>query len=41
LWLRARRRDHLWMMFHEVAYPFERGGGVRRHALAAVNRLMA
>jgi glycosyltransferase involved in cell wall biosynthesis len=41
LWLRARRRDHLWMMFHEVAYPFERGGGLRRHALAAVNRLMA
>lgn len=41
LWLRARRRDHLWIMFHEVAYPFERGAGLRRHALAAVNRAMA
>jgi glycosyltransferase involved in cell wall biosynthesis len=40
LWLRARRRDHLWIMFHEVAYPFERGAGLRRHALAAVNRAM-
>lgn len=41
LWLRARRRDHVWIMFHEVAYPFERGAGLRRHALAAVNRVMA
>lgn len=40
VWLRARRRDHLWIMFHEVAYPFERGAGLRRHALAAINRAM-
>jgi glycosyltransferase involved in cell wall biosynthesis len=40
-WLRSRRRDHVWVMFHEVAYPFERRAGLRRHALAVVNRVMA
>lgn len=41
LWLRARRRDHVWVMFHEVAYPFEARGGLRRNVLAAINRMMA
>jgi glycosyltransferase involved in cell wall biosynthesis len=41
LWLRSRRRDSVWVMFHEVAFPFDRRGSVARNALAAVNRLMA
>jgi glycosyltransferase involved in cell wall biosynthesis len=40
-WLRSRRKDGVWVMFHEVAYPFARGAGLARNALAAVNRLMA
>jgi hypothetical protein len=40
-WLRSRRKDGVWVMFHEVAYPFARGAGLTRNALAAVNRLMA
>jgi glycosyltransferase involved in cell wall biosynthesis len=40
-WLRSRRHDRLWVMFHEVAFPFERGNTAPRHALAVVNRLMA
>ena len=39
LWLRQDRRP--WVMFHEVAYPFEAGDRLPRRALAAVNRLMA
>jgi glycosyltransferase involved in cell wall biosynthesis len=41
LWLRARRRDRVWIMFHEVAYPFEVDAGLRPNSLAAVNRVMA
>jgi glycosyltransferase involved in cell wall biosynthesis len=41
LWLRGRRRDHVWIMFHEVAYPFEADAGLRPNALAVVNRVMA
>jgi glycosyltransferase involved in cell wall biosynthesis len=41
LWLRLRRDRHPWVMFHEVAYPFEAGDRLPRRALAAVNRLMA
>jgi glycosyltransferase involved in cell wall biosynthesis len=41
LWLRSRRRDSVWVMFHEVAYPFERRATPSRAALAIVNRLMA
>lgn len=41
LWLRSRRRDSVWVMFHEVAYPFDRGAGVARNLLAAANRMMA
>ena len=40
-WLRSRRRDSVWVMFHEVAFPFDRRGSVARNALACVNRLMA
>jgi glycosyltransferase involved in cell wall biosynthesis len=40
-WLRSRRRDSVWVMFHEVAYPFDAGAGFKRNALAAVNRVMA
>jgi glycosyltransferase involved in cell wall biosynthesis len=41
VWLRLRRDRHPWVMFHEVAYPFEAGDRPARRALAAVNRLMA
>jgi len=41
LWLRSRRRDRVWVMFHEVAYPFDRAAGITRNLLAAVNRVMA
>ena len=41
LWLQARRGDSVWVMFHEVAFPFERGQGLKRHTLAGVQRLMA
>jgi glycosyltransferase involved in cell wall biosynthesis len=40
-WLRSRRRDSIWVMFHEVAFPFERGAPLAHNALAAVNRVMA
>ena len=40
-WLRSRRRDSLWVMFHEVAFPFGRGETLSRNALAAVNGVMA
>ena len=41
LWLQSRRRDSIWVMFHEVAFPFDRDQAVSRNALAVVNRLMA
>jgi hypothetical protein len=41
LWLRSRRKDGVWVMFHEVAYPFDRGAPLIRNGLAVVNRLMA
>jgi glycosyltransferase involved in cell wall biosynthesis len=41
LWLWLRRRRGLWVMFHEVAYPFEAGDRLGRRALATVNRMMA
>ncbi len=40
-WLWSRRRDSIWVMFHEVAFPFSRTQTVSRNALAIVNRLMA
>jgi glycosyltransferase involved in cell wall biosynthesis len=41
LWLRSRRRDSVWVMFHEVAFPFNGRDRLTLIALAAVNRLMA
>ncbi|MDO8431592.1 MAG: glycosyltransferase family 4 protein [Candidatus Binatus sp.] len=40
LLLRHRRRD-ITVMFHEVAYPIERGQQMRRNLLGIVNRAMA
>jgi glycosyltransferase involved in cell wall biosynthesis len=40
-WLRLRRRDRPWVMFHEVAYPFDEGAPFKLRALALVNRMMA
>jgi glycosyltransferase involved in cell wall biosynthesis len=40
-WLRVRRRDSIWIMFHEVMFTARRGQGLARNALAAVNHLMA
>jgi hypothetical protein len=41
LWLRSRRRDSIWVMFHEVLFLAEDNRSVSRRALAAVTRLMA
>jgi glycosyltransferase involved in cell wall biosynthesis len=40
-WLALRRRPALWVIFHEVAYPLERGGPRKHRLLARVTRLMA
>ena len=42
LWLQARaRRQKLWVMFHEVAFPLSRKQPLRHNALGVVTRLMA
>jgi glycosyltransferase involved in cell wall biosynthesis len=41
LWLRSRRRDSVWVMFHEVAFPFDIRQGLSRNAMAVVTRRMA
>ena len=41
LWLRSRRRDGVWVMFHEVAFPREPGQRVAHRALGAITRRMA
>jgi hypothetical protein len=41
VWLRSRRRDSIWVMFHEVLFLAEDSRRMSRHALAAVTRLMA
>lgn len=41
LWLRSRRRDSIWVMFHEVMFLAESDPRLSRRALAAANRLMA
>jgi glycosyltransferase involved in cell wall biosynthesis len=41
LWLRSRRADSVWVMFHEVAYPVGREYGVKENALGTVTRWMA
>src|SRR5215472_6234377 len=39
-WL-ARLRRNVWVMFHEVAFPFLTGQPLRHRVLATVHRLMA
>jgi glycosyltransferase involved in cell wall biosynthesis len=41
LWLRSRRRDSVWVIFHEVAFPIAREQALRRNVLGAGTRLMA
>jgi glycosyltransferase involved in cell wall biosynthesis len=41
-WLAARRsHDRVWVMFHEVGFPFDVRQSPLRNALAAANRVMA
>jgi len=39
-WLACGRKS-VWVMFHEVAYPFRQGQPLKHHFLAAVHRCMA
>jgi glycosyltransferase involved in cell wall biosynthesis len=41
LWLRARRHDSVWVMFHEVWFGWRRGQPARHLLLAGATRLMA
>jgi glycosyltransferase involved in cell wall biosynthesis len=41
LWLAAWRRQPVWVMFHEVAFPLRRGQPWRHRVLGGVTRLMA
>jgi hypothetical protein len=41
LWLRSRRRDSLWIMFHEVAYPRGAAYSLAENGLSIVTRCMA
>jgi glycosyltransferase involved in cell wall biosynthesis len=41
LWLRSRRADSVWVMFHEVAYPVGQAYSVKENALGTVTRWMA
>jgi glycosyltransferase involved in cell wall biosynthesis len=40
-WLRSRRDDFVWIMFHEVAYPVGSEYSARENALGVVTRWMA
>ena len=41
-WLcQARRRERVWVMFHEVYFPLERGQALKHRFLATVQRWMA
>jgi glycosyltransferase involved in cell wall biosynthesis len=40
-WLHARRRQSIWVMFHEVVFPLERSQSLTHNALAVVTRGMA
>ena len=40
-WLAARRADRVWVMFHEVAFPWGRGRPLSHNVLGAVTRAMA
>jgi glycosyltransferase involved in cell wall biosynthesis len=41
LWLLAHRRTPIWVMFHEVAYPWGTKHSVKQNLLGAVTRIMA
>ena len=42
VWLfNRRRRERIWVMFHEVAYPISREQSLRHNTLGCVTRLMA
>ena len=41
VWLASRQRERLGVMFHEVAYPMERGQSMRHNFLGVVTRAMA
>jgi glycosyltransferase involved in cell wall biosynthesis len=40
-WLASGPHDRIWVMFHEVAFPFDARQSLMRNALAAANRVMA
>lgn len=40
-WLALQRRKNVWVMFHEVAYPFKPGQPWKHDLLALVHRIMA
>ena len=40
-WLGARRRTPLWVMFHQVAFPWGSQRFVKHNALGAITRIMA
>jgi glycosyltransferase involved in cell wall biosynthesis len=40
-WLASRSHDRVWVMFHEVGFPFDVRQSPLRNALAAANRVMA
>jgi glycosyltransferase involved in cell wall biosynthesis len=40
-WLVAQRREELWVMFHEVAFPWSRARRLRHKILAGTTQLMA
>ncbi|HEY2012953.1 MAG TPA: glycosyltransferase family 4 protein [Bryobacteraceae bacterium] len=41
LWLESRRRDSIWSMFHEVAFPRGRNQPLRHQVLGAITGYMA
>jgi glycosyltransferase involved in cell wall biosynthesis len=41
LWLLSRRRDSVWVIFHEVAFPIQREQALRWNVLGLGTRLMA
>ncbi len=41
VWLWSRRRDSVWVLFHEVVFPLSRNQSTRHNALGVGTRLMA
>jgi len=41
LWLRLRRKEPVWVMFHEVWFQAKQGDSLSRHLLGRINRIMA